>query len=191
MPDIHDWQAAFYYTLSTIAQTLAAAFGILSTFMLYRFQHAESKIETHEEGLTHTADAMEADVRSDALVAALKEGDASGVDAAVSEAVVVLAPTRASPMHQKGVKELRAAGKQISFWAGFHKRALRRLRHALILTVATIGYCLVQLPIQPLLTMRLPLAATLCAVAVGLSLVCLTLYARLILLLLVPEAEGE
>jgi hypothetical protein len=68
---------------------------------------------------------------------------------------------------------------------------MRRLRQALLLTVSTIGFCLVQLPLLPLLTRRLPVAAALVAVAVVLALVCLTLYARLILLLLVPEDESD
>lgn len=188
LPDEPAWQSAFYYTLSTIAQTLAAAFGILSTFMLYRFQHAETKIETHEESISEQVAAMDTTVESDELVEQLKEGSAATVEEIVGRVVEDRAgPT--SPQQRQDVKQLQAASEGISFWAAFHRRALRRLRHALLLTVSTIGFCLVQLPLTPLLTRRLPLAATLTATAVALALVCLTLYARLILLLLIPEAE--
>ncbi len=63
------------------------------------------------------------------------------------------------------------------------------MRHALLLTVTTIAFCLVQLPFMPLIINRWPIAAMLTAAAVVMAVVCLTMYARLILLLLVPEAE--
>lgn len=192
MPDEQAWQSAFFYTLSTIAQTLAAAFGILSTFMLYRFQHAETKIEAHEENLSETVATMTGTVKSEALVAELKEGDGGTVQEVVGKAVQATGGGGgASHARGDGIEQLHAAGEGISFWSAFHKRALRRLRHALLLTVSTIGFCLVQIPLTPLLIRRLPLAAALTAVAVVLALVCLTMYARLILLLLVPEAEVE
>lgn len=191
MPDEQAWQSAFYYTLSTIAQTLAAAFGILSTFMLYRFQHAETKIEAHEENLSETVSTMAGAVESEALVAQLKEGDPGTVEEVVGKAVKEAGGGGASRAARDEVKEIQAAGEGISFWSAFHRRALRRLRHALLLTVSTIGFCLVQLPMTPLLARRLPLAAVLAATAVLLALVCLTMYARLILLLLVPEADVD
>lgn len=190
MPDEQAWQSAFYYTLSTIAQTLAASFGILSTFMLYRFQHAETKIDTHEENISETASTMDGAVSSEALVAQLKADDAGTVEEVVGNAVAETLGNASRSQHD-GVKQLQVAGEEISFWSAFHKRALRRLKHALLLTVSTIGFCLVQLPLTPLLTRRLPVAAALTATAVLLALVCLTMYARLILLLLVPQAEAE
>lgn len=189
--DEQNWHGAFYYTLSTIAQTLAAAFGILSTFMLYRFQHAETKIDTHEEDLAERVSAMKATVESEQLVAQLKEGDAATASRAVEEFMDGTAATATAGPASHEARQLRAASEGISFWSVFHRRALRRLRHALLLTVSTIGFCLIQLPLTPLLTRQLPLAATLAAIAVLLALVCLMLYARLILLLLVPEEELE
>lgn len=188
------WQNAYYFTLSSIAQTLAAAFGILSAFMLYRFQHAETKIGAHEERITETVSTMEAEVQPDELVGRLKESHATAVKEVVGEAVdmaVERTDGEGTSGQQSEVERLQTAGEEISFWSSFHKRALRRLRHALLLTVSTIGFCLVLLPLMPLLTRWLPLAATLTLLSVLLALVCLTLYARLILLLLTPETDAE
>ncbi len=154
--DEQGWQSAFYYTLSTIAQTLAAAFGILSTFMLYRFQHAETKIEAHEENLSEAVSTMAGDVKSEDLVAQLNEGDGGTVEQVVGGAVNESFGGSGSPAGQEGVKQLHAAGEGISFWSAFHKRALRRLRHALLLTVSTIGFCLVLLCLDPLNRRILP-----------------------------------
>jgi ABC-type multidrug transport system fused ATPase/permease subunit len=165
--------------------------------MLFRFEHAERKIKTHGEDISESVSTLDASVASDDLVARLKEGDAEAVEQVVGEVTANVSKARKGkrsdpmPSGQTGVKLLREAGEGISFWSAFHKRAMRRLRSALFLTLATIGLCLVLLPLMPLLTRRLFLAAMLTAVAVGLSLVCLAMYARLILLLLVPEAEAD
>jgi uncharacterized membrane protein (GlpM family) len=189
MPDEQAWQTAFYYGLSTVAQTLAAAFGILSTFMLFRFQHAETKIERHGEDISQTITTLGTTAASAGdLVDQLREAHPAAVDEVVGDVVRDAGGRPASARHE-GVRQLRAAGAGISFWSAFHRRAMRRLRQALLLTVSTIGFCLVQLPLLPLLTRRMPLAAALVGTAVVLALICLILYARLILLLLVPEDE--
>ena len=189
MTDEQIWQNAFYYTLSTIAQTLAAAFGILATFMLFRFEHAEGKIESHGQRISESVSTMDASDASGDLVARLRKGDAEAVEAAVEQVIDEVTAKASAPKPKKhmGVETLRAAGERISFWAAFHKRAMQRLRQALLMTVTTIGMCMVQLPLMPLLTKRMALAATLTGIAVALSLVCLAMYARLILLLLRPR----
>jgi hypothetical protein len=42
-------QNVFYYTFSTIAQTLAGAIALLAAFLLYRFQIMASALKDHAE----------------------------------------------------------------------------------------------------------------------------------------------
>jgi hypothetical protein len=89
------------------------------------------------------------------LVARLKRGDAQAVEQAVEQ---VIGEVEANASNRKaiqrlvrheGVKQLREAGEGITFWSAFHRRAMPWLRQSLLLTVVTIGFCLVLLPLVP------------------------------------------
>jgi hypothetical protein len=154
---------ALYYTLSTIAQTLAGALAILVAAVLFRLSALARERELVAE--VFDANSIDSDVY-------LPMAMAQGYDAMVAGA---LEAGFNIAQNQRLRRRYAAATEADQAWS----RITLRLFLALTASVITIAVCFVALPFTPRLAASQSAPCVL-AIAVGLGIVCLLLYVWLI-----------
>jgi hypothetical protein len=151
-----------YYTLSTIAQTLAAAFGVLTAMVLVRLSTIQSTIGTAQAAVRHTWGSNFVKAWN-----ALREGGLAGLQKAE------FYPEREDALTQGRLQ----AGHEVWLEWG---RLVPAIKDALIPTGADIAVCFLALPAVPWLVCHPVSAWTTVVVAVGGAILCLVRYGRLI-----------
>jgi hypothetical protein len=156
---------ALYYTLSTIAQTLAGALAILVAVVLFRFTMLRTLIEEAKDTFrSYSADpAVYWPVVRD-----------SGYDAMADR---VRDDTRSILHHNRDLR--RACDAAVTAYRDWG-RINTRLYLTLAATVTDMGLCFIALPVVPRISCSAPATWAALIVAVGLSLACLGLYVWLI-----------
>jgi hypothetical protein len=167
---------ALYYTFSTIAQTLAAGFAVLAAFVLFRLQGIESDLVKADdvfsnEGLDYISRDEIWEILTtkgaDAVVETLKK-----IQDERKVAVVFAFPHVA--------RAAQRAGRLLSVY----RQTVRLTKWSLCFTVTDIALCLIAIPFVPRLSLCFALSWWLAGATVLLAVVAVTLYARLILILL-------
>ena len=156
---------AVYYTLSTIAQTLAGALAVLVAVVLFRLSSLAKEQEVAADILHEHA--IDADVY---LPIARKQG----YDAMVKEALRI-GGLNVAPI-QRVQRACAAATAAYHAWG----RINLRLYSALTATVVDIAFCFVALPFAPNIACSPWATWSTLALAIGLGIVCLLLYVWLI-----------
>lgn len=154
-------ETTLYYTLSTIAQTLAGALAVLVAFVLFKLSGLD--------GAMHLAQyELQGQYGSDwrKLWDALCAGGLEGLE---KEAQAHVDHPRLRAAYQAG---------RIAF--RMRPRITRRLYVALGFSVADIALCFILLPFAPALKCHPHLVALVLTLTVGLGIVCLLLYVWLI-----------
>jgi hypothetical protein len=158
---------ALYYTFSSVAQTLAAGFGILAAFVLYRLKDMEAGLAQANEVFKREQRLNQSEVWR-----LLAESGGSGVmDAAYKS----LQGTDRMPS-----REFNDAVSAAVLWRKVWLRAQSLLRRSLVLTVADITLCLLALPIVPAIV-KSGTGLVLAALARFLGVAALVAYTMLIL----------
>jgi hypothetical protein len=159
-------ETALYYTLSTIAQTLAGTLAILVAVALFKLSSLGRVIEAGQEEMR---------ARNVDPAQAWPVLSAGGFDA--------LAHYLETELHWSGIRQhspLRTASEKAHTAYQDWGRINGRLYATLGATVTDMGLCFVALPFTPRIACsRLAVWAVL-VVAVGLGIACLGLYVRLI-----------
>ena len=152
---------ALYYTFSTIAQTLAAAFGVLTAIVVVRLPAVEAAVENAKSiVLTHHGD-----VNYERAWIALSQSGLSGY--------------RDAGFRIEGhlVNMQLAAGHRA--WVSWEKLT-SSVRLALIPTGADIAVCFLALPAVPWLSQRTPCAWAAVVFTVAAGVLCLVSYGWLV-----------
>jgi hypothetical protein len=160
-----------YYTLSTIAQTLAAAFGVLTAIVLVRLSTIQSALGTAKGAVRHTWGGNYVKAWN-----ALREGGLAGLQKAEFNPAVQDALTQG---------RLQAGHEAWLEWG----RLVPAIKDALIPTGADIAVCFLALPAVPWLVFHPVYAWTTMMVAVAGAILCLVRYGRLITWLVDRPAE--
>jgi len=155
---------ALYYTLSTIAQTLAGALAVLVAFVLLRLSRLEDAIARGRADLqNHYPSNWER------LWDALKVKGSEGLD----KRDLGIVPHHENPL-------VRALYHEASMAWRTRPQIVRRLSVALGFTVGAISFCFVALPFTPKVACSPWASGTILFTAVGLGIICLCLYVWLI-----------
>lgn len=166
-------ESALYYTLSTIAQALAGALAVPVAFVVFWLSNVDSDIRQGKSLLSTRFDPADL---NEALTTLCERGPQALDD--------FFRRTWKAPAHEevfdRGDREICAATH-----AAYQKRprVTSRLYTALGCSSLTIALCFAALPFTPALSCYHRAAAVVLFAAVGLGLVCLVLYVRLILAL--------
>jgi len=157
-------ETALYYTLSTIAQTLAGALAILVAVVLFRLAMLRALIEEAQD--TSRSYSVDPSVYWPVV-------RAFGYDAMANR----LQEDTNSDVHQNQTlrRAYEAAVTAYRDW----DQVNRRLRAALAVSIADIAFCFFLLPFSPALKGHRVLAVLILALSVTLGIVCLGLYWRL------------
>jgi hypothetical protein len=160
-----------YYTLSTIAQTLAAAFGVLTAIVLVRLSTIQSVI-----GATKTAVHETWGNNFNKAWAAIREGGLDG-----------LRKKQFNPDAQDVMRRSRfQAGYEAWLeWGGL----VPSVKNALVPTGLDVAVCFLALPFVPSLCRSPVLAWIIMLGSVVLAVVCLERYGRLIMRLVARPTE--
>ncbi len=166
---------ALYYTLSTIAQTLAAGFAVLSAFVLFRLQGVETELMKATNAFAAFPDYFQ----PDEVWTILHREGVSGLERRLEQIET-----------EKGVtvvafRSLGRPAQMVLIWWPVWTRTIRTLRLALLITIVDIAASLIALPLVPRLATA-QAAVWLVLVVVALAVAAVLLYARMILLLLKP-----
>jgi hypothetical protein len=152
---------ALYYTFSTIAQTLAAAFGILTAIVVVRLPTLENAVENAKAIiLTHHGDA-----NYETAWTALRQHGLSGYRAAGFRVEGHLVNMQLAVAHRAWV----SWGKLIS-----------SVRLAMIPTGADIAACFLALPVVPWLAPKPTWAWTAVVLTVATAVLCIVSYGWLV-----------
>jgi hypothetical protein len=164
---------ALYYTLSTIAQTLAGAFAILAAVVLFKLSSLAKEQEVAAAILN------EHDIDADVyLPIARKRGFHAMAEEARTRGGLTIAHI------QRVRRACAAATAAYNAWDGIN----RRLFVALGATVLAISVCFVTLPFTPQLAAS-QAASCLLFLTVALGIICLLLYVWLIVAMVRRPAE--
>jgi hypothetical protein len=160
-----------YYTLSTIAQTLAAAFGVLTAMVLVRLSTIQSALGTAKAAVRQTWGG-----NYERVWKALREGGLAGLEKA-----------EFNPLAQDALMQgrLQAGYEAWLEWG----RLVLAIKDALIPTGVDIAVCFLALPAVPWLVSHPVYAWTTVVVAVAGAILCLVRYGRLITWLVDRPAE--
>jgi len=155
---------ALYYTFSTIAQTLAGAFGILAAFALYGLTELSRQISHAQEVVRNLSSPFE-------------PAWATFAEKGVDEYLRAEVPTSNIPSEDLRIFVLRRG--EAALRSAFTLR--RTLATALLFTVADIIGSIILIPFVPNIA-GLPLfwRSVVLAVTVGAAVACLVLYAELV-----------
>ena len=170
-------ETALYYTFSTIAQTLAAAFGVLAVFVVLRLPAAEAVFAAAREAFKGRTDKISHEV----LLHAAQRGGWDAVQQHLKEVGHGL-----DESWRRALEDLCDAVQE--GWS-LRQTTLTWLRRSLVPTLLTIAGCFGVLPFVPALSCHRGWAAVSVAGVLGLSLLCLALYGRLILTLVDPATR--
>ena len=176
-----NYETSLYYTFSTIPQTLAAAFGILGAFVLFRLATLWKAVEASDDCIRGQLSEYVTDVND--FQRAARERGLQGLQDAFS---------RTNPKEDWFAVYFRegasgAANRRMAIISGHaavqsSRSILRRLKWGLGLTVFAVLIPIVELPLVPWLLLAdeeyLLLAL---AVPIVLTLICLILYTHIIL----------
>ena len=157
---------ALYYTFSTIAQTLAAGFGILAAFVLYRLKDMESGLAAANEVFRR-----EHRLNSSEVWSILARSGGSEVMEAMYK--------RLEGTDDRPSREFNEAVSAAELWRKAWLRSQSWLKRSLVITVADIALCLLVLPIVPQLD-RNPAGFGLALLAALLGVAALVAYVNLI-----------
>ncbi|MGH7485119.1 MAG: hypothetical protein ACREMY_05860 [bacterium] len=165
---------ALYYTLSTIAQTLAGALAVLVAVVLFKLSSLSKEQEVAAEILHEHG--VDADVY---LPIARKRGYDAMVAEALTRGGLNIAPI------QRVRRACAAATAAYKTWG----RINLPLYIALGFTVLDIALCFIALPYVPNLARSQCGACVILALAVGLGIICLGLYVWLIVSMVKRPAD--
>jgi hypothetical protein len=176
-----NYETSLYYTFSTIPQTLAAAFGILGAFVLFRLATLRNAVEASDDCIRGML--SEYVSVADDLQRAAREGGLQGLQDALA---------RTNPKEDwfavyfregaTGAANRRAAIVRGHAAAQSSRSILRFLRWGLGLTVLAVLIPIVELPLVPWLILADEEYLVLALVPpILLTLVCLILYTHIIL----------
>jgi len=155
-------ETALYYTLSTIAQTLAGALAVLVAVVLFRLQGIEDLIGRGQALLQRRPTPY-----AESWPILLDQG---------WQALAEFMKSRGDPLQEV---ELSACKGAHSAWR-FRSRAVLVLYLALGFTVVDIALCFTSIPVAPLIASSRCATWGVLLLAVGLGTVCLALYVWLI-----------
>jgi len=172
----HIDSTALYYTFSTIAQTLAAGFAVLAAFVLYRLQGIETEFSQANSVFAQLDEYI---TMEEIWRVLLTEGFES-LDAQLS----AIEKERYMGLYTRSLLE--HPSRSVLLWWPIWKVTVRWLRVSLWTTVMDVGWCFVALPCVPYLAASPWLAWTSSVVAVIAGLVAISVYTRVIFLLLAP-----
>ncbi len=173
-------EIALYYTLSTIAQALAAGFAVLAAFVLYRLQGMESEILRSREVLSRYREY----ITPKELWRMVLEKNFDEIDSHMRKI------EQERCVHFYSPSTLREPAEQLMLWWPLWKKTTFWLRVSLVVTVIDIGVCFALLPFVPDLALTPAFAWSSLSLAVVLGLLAIYLYARLIWILLSPARLG-
>jgi hypothetical protein len=177
LPPYYFSENALYYTLSTIAQTLAAGFGVLTAFVLFRLPQIEQAITRAQL----TFDRHKEYIGSDEIWRTLRR-----------QGIEVLAQKFRELAQEKHVTydDLEALYEQLEemgFWLPTWDNLHRNLIITVLCTAFDIAICLIALPFVPFLSTNSATSIIVVCVTVILAVICIALYCILIMALVDPR----
>jgi hypothetical protein len=166
---------ALYYTLSTISQTLAAGFAVLSAFVLFRLQGVEAELMKAVKAFSAFPDYFQPDEVWTILHREGIPGLERRLQKIEAEKHVVVV----------GFGSLGQPAEMVLIWWPVWSRTVQTLRLSLAITVLDIAACLIALPLVPVLATTQASYWLVLGVVVS-AVLAVMLYAHMIWLLLKP-----
>lgn len=173
-------QTALFYTYSTIAQTLAGAFGILGAFMLFKLQSISNSIE----GVCTTI--YNAILNNHGKSSAKEEVRVIYVQKKWHEFYNAIKDKPSSDSFRGGSRQI--TEKEFETHRDKLKEALsqqssivRRLKSTLWITLIAISLSIVLLPFVPVLDKYFLVSFILVVITISLSIVCIVCYVNLVI----------
>ena len=173
-------ETALYYTLSTIAQTLAAGFAVLAAFVLYRLQGIE--LEIHRA--TYVISGFREYMSPQSIWRTILKEGFPALDARMREI------QKERHLATFGTEKLREASERILLWWPIWKTTTFWVRVSLIVTILDIAICFAALPYIPNIATNVTKTWSCLGLTVGLGVLAVVFYSRLILLLISPARLG-
>jgi hypothetical protein len=174
--DLYFSENALYYTLSTIAQTLAAGFGIVAAFVLFRLPQIEQAITKAQV----TFEGYKTYIEPEEMWLILKREGTAGLQRRLKDI-----------QEEKNVTfdDLVTLYEQIEdleFWLPTWSTVHRNLKITVVLTAFDVALCLIALPSVPLFLAHFDKSIVIIGTTVILAVVCIALYCFFILALISP-----
>jgi hypothetical protein len=177
LPPYYFSENALYYTFSTIAQTLAAGFGVLTAFVLFRLPQIEQAITRAQL----IFDRHKKSIGSDEIWRTLRR---RGIEA-LAEKFRKLEQEK--HITNDDLETLYEQLEEMGFWLPTWDKLHRNLIITVLCTAFDIAICLVALPCVPFLSINSAPSIIVIYVTVILAVICLALYCILILALVDPR----
>jgi hypothetical protein len=174
--------AAIYYTMSTIAQTLAAAVSLLAVFLVFLFQSLKKPMQQRAEELAGRSDFSKEEDRSEKEALRVSE-DFAGLSRLIHREV-----GNWSPEIRRGIKQPLLV---LDDFLAFKATAGYRFTMAAATCSALIILSVLSLPFAPLLSQRPDLANATLAIAVLVFAICIALCLRVVVLALDKPSKGS
>jgi hypothetical protein len=177
LPPYYFSENALYYTFSTIAQTLAAGFGVLTAFVLFRLPQIEQAITKAQL----TFDRHKEYIGSDEIWRILRRQGNEALAQKLREL------EQEKDVSYDDPEALYEQIEEMGFWLPTWDSVHRNLIITVLCTAFDVAICLVALPCVPFLTTHSDTSIMVIGFTVILAVICISLYCILIMALVDPR----